>query len=114
MTGSKVSNEESTRACHFPCHVVTIGLCDLFLSPLKWVQTKHSNESLSRSDPRPQGGRLRWGGGGSGAGIGTRFDIYPGLAKGNQDLFQRREPTSSEGAPPDIYQGLGRSPDLSY
>ncbi len=47
-------------------------------------------------------------------GVGTSFDIYRGLAKGNQDLFQRREQTGSAGARPDIYQGLGRNPDLSY
>jgi hypothetical protein len=47
-------------------------------------------------------------------GVGTSFDVYRGLAKGNSDLFQRRESTGGSGARPDIYQGLGRNPDLSY
>lgn len=47
-------------------------------------------------------------------GVGTNFHIYRGLAKGNQDLFPRRQPTGSAGARPDIYQGLGRNPDLPY
>jgi hypothetical protein len=47
-------------------------------------------------------------------GVGTSFDVYRGLAKGNPDLFQRRESTGSTGPRPDIYQGLGRNPDLSY
>jgi hypothetical protein len=47
-------------------------------------------------------------------GVGDRLDIYFGLADGNSDLVSHLKATGDSGSRPDIYQGFGGNPDLSY
>ncbi len=47
-------------------------------------------------------------------GVGDSFDVYRGLARGNPDLFKTVTSEAESGPRPDIYQGFGDSPDLSY